>query len=471
MALNYGVIIESGASDWQIFQQNGNGTADIVLSGHYVECRVLPKFPVTVVKDGRGPQSLQVRVVREMDGSVVIDWIPARLLEKEKWKITLCSVPAGGLYRIETCLFYSSWDVRMCTRGDMRHHLGVGDVFLIAGQSNAAGRSKAPVCDEPHPAVHVMRPNGRWDMASHPLGETTDMLLADNFENHNPGHSPWLHFAKILQREQGYPIGLVPSACGGTPLSWWMDREQGNLLDCAAQLVRMAGGAVRAVLWSQGEGDAGEEAVSYDKRLKTFLEMARCVLGNEKLPFLIVQTNRCMTDGGIKQDRGYGMVRQAQLSLMNSGKNVWLIPSADLPVSDAMHNRSVFDMVIGERCAACVLTEIYGKWKKWKAPVVKKAVVKERQLILFFEGVTQWLETGDVGPKLLPVEAEDEAGFLRTVSYRVVDSDKLMLTMNRKAGRGTKVHGAWRSFPGAVIPSDAGGLPMYSFYGLEVENE
>ena len=75
--------------------------------------------------------------------------------------------------------------------------------------------------------MSVLRPSGRWDLASHPLGETTGAVYVGHYENHNPGHSPWLHFAKRLKRELGYPIGLVPCAYGGAPLRWWNPEENG----------------------------------------------------------------------------------------------------------------------------------------------------------------------------------------------------------------------------------------------------
>lgn len=474
----YGVIIERGAADWQIFQRDQQGTAQIELEGYYVSAHVLPQFPVTVVTDDEEPDSIQIRIVRECDGSTVKDWTEAERMEQNRWKAVIADVPAGGLYRIESCLKYAEWDCRKCTRGDMIHHIGVGDIFLIAGQSNAAGRSKAVVMDEPSMAVHVLRSDGCWDMASHPLGETTDMLFADNFENHNPGHSPWLHFAKILQREMGYPIGLIPAASGGTPIKWWLDREAGNLTDCAVKLVNKAASKIKAVLWSQGEADTGESAEAYEENLIGLIGLMRSCLSAPSLPFIMVQTNRCLSDAGAKQDRGYGMVRQAQLSAMKLLENVWTVPSADLPVWDVMHNSSAADMVIGERCAGCALSVIYGKERKWRGPMLDRAVGKGASLYLYFQEVSGWLELYDVQAPILPLEVEDENGFITVISYRAEMSQgglhgscRLELQLERMMGKHAKVHGAWRAFPGRVIPSDGQGMPMYSFYNVEIEEE
>lgn len=487
----YGVILEKGASDWQIFQQE-MGRARIELEGRYVSAHVLPKFPMTVETDEEEPESVQLRIVREDDGSTVKDWTKAQLAGGGRWRISFPDVPAGGLYRIESCLKYAEWDCRRCTRGDMVHHIGVGDIFLIAGQSNAAGRSKVPVEDSPSTAVHVLRADGKWDMATHPLGETTDMLHVECFENHNPGHSPWIHFGKLLHRELGYPIGLIPSASGGTPLSWWDSREEGNLLDCAVSLVQQGGGGLRAVLWSQGEADTGAEACTYGKRLEEFLTLARKRMGMPKLPFVIVQTNRCLrganrclteanhclmeanrclTETDTAQDRGYGMVRQAQLSVMEKMEGVWTVPSADLPVSDVMHNSSLADMAIGERCAACALDRIYGRERAWRGPSPVRAWGQGRKISIFFRDAVHWLETHELEPGRLPVEAEDEEGFLPLESCRTETAEGgclMELYFARENKGDAKVHGAWRAYPGAAVPADGRGLPMYGFYGLTV---
>ena len=91
--------------------------------------------------------------------------------EDSRWHVAF-DVPAGGLYRVETYMEYEGWDGLSSTRGDMVHNIGVGDVFVAAGQSNAAGRAKDPIEDGPELGVHLLRPSGRWDLATHPLGET-----------------------------------------------------------------------------------------------------------------------------------------------------------------------------------------------------------------------------------------------------------------------------------------------------------
>ncbi len=216
--MKFGVTITGGAKPWQIFQQGSDGTASIHLTGEYRLIQLSQEIPLQFTELPHAKTNVKARIALESTGENVIPWTPCTVLDESHWEITFDHVPAGGLYRIETYMDFEGWNGLSCSRGDMIHNIGVGDVFVIAGQSNAAGRAKNPVADDPELGVHVLRTSAVWELATHPLGETTGAVHVGHYENHNPGHSPWLHFAKRLKKELGYPIGLVPAAYGGSPL-------------------------------------------------------------------------------------------------------------------------------------------------------------------------------------------------------------------------------------------------------------
>lgn len=244
-----GALINKGPSDWQIIQQV-DGKADISLSGDWID------YP-----ESRNPKVF-VRVVREENGGIVVPWQESENTEPGKWRITVRGIPAGGLYRVETCLHEKGkYEIEWGTRGDMIHHIGVGDLFVITGQSNSAGYGKDPVYDPPEIGVHLLRNNGKWDLATHPMNESTGTIHEENREGGNPGHSPYLSFAKQLKRELGYPIGLIQAALGGSPLSAWNPEENGYLYRNMMNIVRSQTEKIRGVLWYQGCSDAGSEAI------------------------------------------------------------------------------------------------------------------------------------------------------------------------------------------------------------------
>ncbi len=172
----------------------------------------------------------------------------------------------------------------------MRHFIGVGDLWIIAGQSNSAGYGRGPIDDPPTLGVHLLRNNEQWTLAAHPLNESTDTLHPANREAGNPGHAPYVQFGRTLQRALGYPIGLIQTALGGSPLTAWNPAEPDpaplfdNMMHCA----HLAGGRVRGILWYQGESDTGtdEMALSYADRFGAAVRAWRAALEAPQLPAL-----------------------------------------------------------------------------------------------------------------------------------------------------------------------------------------
>ncbi len=467
--MNCGVTITSGASPWQIFQQGLDGTAAIHLAGRCHRVRLSQELPLTFQSMADRPvTAVKARIALEATGEDIVPWTQCDFSD-ERWEIVFPHVPAGGPYRIETYMEYEGWDGLSCTRGDMIHQIGVGDVYIIAGQSNAAGRAKAPVEDMPDLQVHVLRSNGLWDLATHPLGETTGAVHVGHYENHNPGHSPWLHFAKRLSRELGYPIGLVPCAYGGAPLRWWNPEENGALMANMLEMLDDYALRPRAVLWVQGEAEGFEDSAdTYFKRFGQFVQAVREALHAPGLPFVTVQINRCMTEATERLDRQWGIVREAQRQAWHSMENVLLVPSADVASYDFIHNSAQGNLVIGERCARAVLTEYFGKQYDWKAPEIESAMKTASDTVeIRFSRIRNWVNPYDVAADRLPIDGEDDQGLVRPAAY-TAGRDSLNVTFSRPLGKNARLHGMWRMDPGPAIPCDCMRLPILSWYDFPI---
>lgn len=464
-----GVVILGGASDWQIFQQDsGYGAISIYGTCHRVRQEF--ELPMEFKEITDGAVTVKARIAFENSGESVIPWTECLVKDDAEWSITFEKVPAGGPYRIETYMEYEGWDGLSSTRGDMIHFIGVGDIYVVAGQSNAAGRAKNTVEDGPEIGISVLRPKGKWELASHPLGETTDAVHVGHFENHNPGHTPWLHFAKMLYRELGYPIGIVMSAYGGAPLRWWNPAENGALTENMLDQLLDYDIKPKGVLWYQGEAEGYENAAGdYKERFLNFVSEVRSRLSLHELPFITVQINRCMNPSNEELDRQWGMVREAQVAAADCDENIHIIPSTDVSLYDFIHNSAEGNLVIGERAARCALSEIYGRKTEWKAPRVCKAKqISGDSLEVFFDRVYNWINPYDVDASLLPFEAEDEKGLIKCIYYET-KRDSIVMRFERELGQNASLHGMWRMNPGPCVPWDCMRLPMLSFYGFSVE--
>lgn len=460
-----GVMIEEGPQAWEIVQQRG-GSAAIALGGSW-------KLP-----DGGGAKGqVYARVVREDSGEEVVTWTPAETDPSAgTWRLRLERVPAGGLYRLETSLQADGntameWNVR----GDMIHHWGVGDLWVIAGQSNAAGYGKGPVVDPPEFGVHLLRNSGRWDLATHPFNESTRTIHTENRETANPGHSPFLAFARLVKRETGWPIGLVQTALGGSPLSKWNPAEDGELYRMMRGVVESVGGSVRGVLWYQGCSDCSPElSATYLDRFRHMVDSWRADFGDEALPVLTVQLNRFTgADTTSEDDASWGTVREQQRRAAREIPHVTVIPAIDCPLSDEIHNSPAGNLLIGERMARAALAAVYGQDVHFRAPEIREARyipaddAGTPSIELQFEHVKGYLlPTGQLN-RLFTVQ--DAEGTADIAACTISGPASVTLKLARRLHGQAYVHGAFERNPIAYLPLDSATyMPLLAFYKFPV---
>uniref|UniRef100_A0A803N7D1 Sialate O-acetylesterase domain-containing protein n=1 Tax=Chenopodium quinoa TaxID=63459 RepID=A0A803N7D1_CHEQI len=172
------------------------------------------------------------------------------------------------------------------------------DIFILAGQSNMAGRGGVTngrwdgfVPPECQPSHNILRLDEQqsWVPAHEPLHVDIDL-------NKTCGIGPGMAFANAVESLGGSAkfgvLGLVPCAVGGTKIIQW---ERGtnfyNQLVTRAKAAMIGGGRTRAVLWYQGEADTVklEDAKAYGGRMENFISDLRSDLGD--LSLLIIQNN------------------------------------------------------------------------------------------------------------------------------------------------------------------------------------
>jgi hypothetical protein len=162
-------------------------------------------------------------------------------------------------------------------------------LFLLAGQSNMAGRGDIAAQDQiVHPRIFVLNRQLEWVPAVEPL----------HFDKPVAAVGPGLSFARELAgRDADAVIGLIPAAVGGSPITAWEPGvtyvETGaKPYDDALLRTRHAlrYGELRAILWHQGESDANPQAApQYEARLRALIARLRSELGAAELPVLIGQ--------------------------------------------------------------------------------------------------------------------------------------------------------------------------------------
>ena len=147
-------------------------------------------------------------------------------------------------------------------------------VFLLAGQSNMAGRG--PLADAPPPPppataatderITAFSQRGNGTTAPEAWSTAAEPLHADKPDK--VGVGPGVAFARALLRLAPPAVvpavGLVPCAWGGSELARW--EEGGDLFEEAVRRTRASlreGDALGGMLWHQGESDCGDERLAH----------------------------------------------------------------------------------------------------------------------------------------------------------------------------------------------------------------
>lgn len=463
----YGVILESGANDWQIFQQDSDGMATLLLAGRYV------------LKPNQKPgkMAVQVRLVREDGYEAVtagLNWQAAATLPDGTWSVTLRNVPRGGLYRLETCLQLDDGPIEWASRGDMAHHLGVGDIWVITGQSNAAGYGKTPVEDGPELGVHAFTADGRWKLATHPLGDSTGTLYPPNREATNASHSPWMAFARRLKQALGYPIGLIPASLGGSPVSAWDRQTDGVLFNNMLRYIADSGPGIKGVVWYQGESDTAEsQRAVYKQRFTSFVEDLRREMNTPGLPVITVQLNRYVGDDLDKPvHANWEAMREIQRQLSHELENVYIFPIFEAGLSDGIHNDSAGNLLIGRRAAAAALGVVHGHPIAWRHPeCVAAREVAPDGVELVFENIEGRLHYESRIGREFPFAVRDALGEVPVIGYTLPGKDRFLITLGRPLSDSATVTGAPTANPPACMPFDIPGYRSMLGFTLSIARQ
>lgn len=165
-------------------------------------------------------------------------------------------------------------------------------LFLLAGQSNMAGRGKVEPADRvPHARVLMLDKQRVWVPAIDPM----------HFDKPIAGVGLGRAFAaRVAETDPAVTIGLIPVAAGGSPIGTWQpggfhDQTNSHPWDDAIARARVAmqAGTLKAILWHQGESDSTPElAPAYEAKLHELIARFRATLGAPDVPFVVGQLGR-----------------------------------------------------------------------------------------------------------------------------------------------------------------------------------
>lgn len=142
----------------------------------------------------------------------------------------------------------------------------VGDVFLVAGQSNAATHGERETQAQNPLNKTWSYETKTWMPLADPMPLASHWKLPQFGGNSFYGGSPWPAFADSLAVRWGVPVGVISVAWGGSSVLEWLNGQSATYTDfnkfdepllnrLTKAALGLSGCQFKAVLWHQGESD------------------------------------------------------------------------------------------------------------------------------------------------------------------------------------------------------------------------
>jgi hypothetical protein len=297
-------ITLSSPMDYQVFQRDTPARGKVLVSGHArVECD---------------------RAEARLTG----DWAPVTLDRAAGTFRVEVAAAAGGFYRLEVRLLLRGKQVAETSVA----HVGVGEVFVIAGQSNATNYGE--VKQQTKSGMVTAFSGDDWRLANDPQPGVQD-------NSKNGSFIP--AFGDALYEKYRVPIGVACVGHGSTSVRQWLPKGErmtaeptmtrfvtgvgpgvwessGQLFDGMMRRIQQLGPrGFRALLWHQGESDAHQTpehditAAEYRRLLELVIRASRREAGWD-FPWMVAQASYHTPD-----DPRCQPIREAQASLWKAG--------------------------------------------------------------------------------------------------------------------------------------------------------
>ena len=335
----------------------------------------------------------------------------------------LKGLPVGGPYDIEIRIVDRSGAV--CDQVMVSDVL-VGDVWILAGQSNMQGCGYIKGAPKAVPHVRAFYMNDSWSPAEDPLHnlwQAVDsihaVLSGGVLPARNPerGAGPGVSFGQRMWQLTGVPQGMLACAHGGTSMSQWDPglKKMGGHSLYGAMLRRFEknGARVAGVLWYQGCNDTNAESIPlYTRRMKRLVAAIRRDCGDPDLPFLMAQLARIANWPQEDADR-LNSIREQQRLLVQNIPRLAVVPTIDLTLDDEVHVSGRDQIRLGQRFAEAMQVLRLGR-KAGLQPIQLKNIKVEVE----YELATVVVEFGNVTGELR--SADRPSGFTISSSGHVV---------------------------------------------------
>lgn len=282
--------------DRQVFQRNAQECADVKVAGAVPAGTALIEAKASLGEALRG---------KAVDWTVVAK---GDQIKAGRFAGTL-KLETGGWYTL-TVRFRKSADDQTCLGEAKVEKVGVGDVFVTAGQSNSVNYGNPR--QKSNETLSVYFDGKKFTPAADPIPDAC-----------GNGGTPWPILGDMLSRTTRAPVCFRSATVNWVRVREWVPGEKLHNIERLVERTRWFGLAgIRAVLWVQGEADAGRDDFTpsddYERDAKAMIEFSRQQLG-WPVDWFVAGTSYCPPHGSKDWKDGMASVLKAQKALWDKG--------------------------------------------------------------------------------------------------------------------------------------------------------
>ncbi|CAO3622627.1 unnamed protein product [Cunninghamella blakesleeana] len=301
-------------------------------------------------------------------------------VEVKKKDGSIVTLPVGGPYSI-----------------DDTHDIYVGDVWVLAGQSNMRGYGffNQSITDlDMDYKIHLFQSNESWNQinANQPVHQIALSPRTIHHQLSDPtvrdpglalirGYSLVPTFNHLYEKELKVPLGVIPCAHGGVNMTQWLSSTNGgdpllSLYGAMLDKIKLATSQVNhitGVLWYQGESDAVDIqlAKNYEATFKSWLiqlyqdlnQLNKNFNDPSSLFFIYAQIARTVSNGvNLNADLGWSLVRQGQVNvyqqLVSQYPRLTMISTINADMDDYIHLSASGSHFLGKRMSQVAIQSL-----------------------------------------------------------------------------------------------------------------